>query len=146
MAKREPNTALGRLIAEARWTYRQFARAVNRVGTETGTPLRYDESSVSHWLSGTAPRKQVRACILEALSRQLGRPVTHAEAGLPVPTDHAPTPTDTVEGLVDLGRQDMDPSRRSVLGVGLFSVALTIPAGPMWSAVQKPFKRVAPRT
>jgi hypothetical protein len=125
MAKRDPNKALGRLLAESRWTHRQFARAVNRVGTETGTPLRYDESAVSHWLSGTVPRSAVRVCILEALSRRLGRPVTHAEAGLPVP--HA---ADTVEGLIDLGRHDMDPSRRSVLGTGLFSVALTIPGWP----------------
>ncbi|WP_256725781.1 tetratricopeptide repeat protein [Streptomyces sp. IMTB 2501] len=130
MTKREPNVALGRLLAESHWTHRQFARTVNRVGTETGTPLRYDESAVSHWLGGTVPRAAVRACILEALSRRLGRPVTHAEAGLPVPCDHSPTAADTVEGLIDLGRQDMDPSRRSVLGAGLFSVALTIPGWP----------------
>ncbi|MFF0224927.1 tetratricopeptide repeat protein [Streptomyces sp. NPDC004629] len=130
MAKREPNGALGRLLTESRWTYRQFARAVNRVGTEMGTPLRYDESAVSHWLGGTVPRGAVRVCVLEALSRRLGRPVTHAEAGLPVPRDHSPTAADTVEGLIDLGRQDMDPSRRSVLGAGLFSVALTIPGWP----------------
>ncbi|WP_241989703.1 MULTISPECIES: tetratricopeptide repeat protein [unclassified Streptomyces] len=131
MATREPNGALGRLLAESRWTYRQFARAVNRVGTELGTPLRYDESAVSHWLGGTVPRGAVRVCVLEALSRRLGRPVTHAEAGLPVPRDHSSsTAADTVEGLIDLGRQDMDPSRRSVLGAGLFSVALTIPGWP----------------
>ncbi|BCL31505.1 tetratricopeptide repeat protein [Streptomyces aurantiacus] len=130
MAKREPNTALGRLLAESRWTYRQFARAVNRVGTETGAPLRYDESAVSHWLGGTVPRGPVRGCLLEALSRRLGRPVTHTEAGLPVPRDHSATSRDTVEGLIDLGRQDMDPSRRGVLGAGLFSVALTIPGWP----------------
>ncbi|WP_405807526.1 tetratricopeptide repeat protein [Streptomyces sp. NBC_00210] len=130
MAKRLPNMALARLLTESRWTYRQFARAVNRVGTETGFPLRYDESAVSHWLDGTTPRKSVRTCILEALSRRLGRPVTHAEAGLPIPTDHSPTAADTVEGMIDLGRQDMDPSRRSVLGAGLFSVALTIPGWP----------------
>ncbi|WP_251074176.1 tetratricopeptide repeat protein [Streptomyces sp. ISL-111] len=130
MATREPNGALGRLLAESRWTYRQFARAVNRVDTEMGTPLRYDESAVSHWLGGTVPRGAVRVCVLEALSRRLGRPVTHAEAGLPVPRDHSPTAADTVEGLIDLGRQDMDPSRRSVLGAGLFSVALTIPGWP----------------
>lgn len=65
MATREPNVRLGHLLAESRWTYRQFARAVNRVGTETGTPLRYDESAVSHWLTGTVPRKAVRVCILE---------------------------------------------------------------------------------
>ncbi|MFE7424087.1 tetratricopeptide repeat protein [Streptomyces sp. NPDC057545] len=130
MAKRDPNVALGRLLAESRWTHRQFARAVNRVGTETGTPLRYDESAVSHWLSGTVPRSAVRVCILEALSRCLGRPVTHTEAGLPVPRDRSPTAADTVEGLIDLGRHDMDPSRRSVLGASLFSVAFAIPGWP----------------
>ncbi|MFJ6568685.1 transcriptional regulator [Streptomyces sp. NPDC091292] len=35
-----------------------------------------------------------------------------------------------MEGLIELGRQDMDPSRRGVLGAGLFSVALTIPGWP----------------
>ncbi|MFF9579827.1 tetratricopeptide repeat protein [Streptomyces rubiginosohelvolus] len=130
MAKRVPNRELGRLLEESNWTHRQFARAVNRVGTENGTPLRYDESAVSHWLSGTLPRQSVRGCILEALSRRLGRPVTHAEAALPAAPGHAQHPGDTVEALIDLGRQDMDPSRRSVLGAGLFSVALTIPGWP----------------
>ncbi|MEU6539366.1 tetratricopeptide repeat protein [Streptomyces sp. NPDC047000] len=130
MAKREPNTALGRLLTESRWTHRQFARAVNRIGTETGIPLRYDESAVSHWLTGTVPRSPVRACILEALSRRLGRPVTHVETGLPVPRDRFAQAADTVEEVIDLGRLDMDPSRRSVLGVGLFSVAVTIPGWP----------------
>ncbi|WP_369384004.1 tetratricopeptide repeat protein [Streptomyces sp. cg36] len=130
MATRTPNAALARLLAETRWTQRQFARAVNRVGTEAGTPLRYEESAVSHWLDGAMPRPAVRACVLEALSRRLGRPVTHAEAGLPLPSGHSPTATDTVEGMIDLGRLDMDPSRRSVLGAGLFSVALTIPGWP----------------
>lgn len=32
-----------------------------------------------------------------------------------------------MEGLIELGRHDMDPSRRGVLGVGLLSVAVTIP-------------------
>ncbi|MBL1080531.1 transcriptional regulator [Streptomyces actinomycinicus] len=35
-----------------------------------------------------------------------------------------------MEGVIDLGRLDMDPSRRSVLGAGLFSVAVTIPGWP----------------
>ncbi|MEU0696193.1 hypothetical protein ABZ349_19685 [Streptomyces niveus] len=103
MAKREPNVALGCLLAESRWTHRQFARAVNRVGTETGIPLRYDESAVSHWLGGTVPRGAVRPCILEALTRRLSRPVTHAEAGLPAPRDNPSAAADTVEGVIDLG-------------------------------------------
>ncbi len=130
MGKREPNAALGRLLAETAWSQSQFAMAVNRVGTESGVPLRYDDSAVSHWLDGTIPRKVVRPFILEALSRKLGRPITHADAGLPSPAPGTSSRPDTVEGLMELGRQDMDPSRRGVLGAALFSVALTIPDWP----------------
>ncbi|MCZ4119060.1 tetratricopeptide repeat protein [Streptomyces sp. H39-S7] len=107
----------------------RFAMEVNRVGSELGTPTKYDHSTVSHWLSGTTPRKEARAAIIEALSRKLFRPVTHEEAGFPA-LGPALTFPGTVEGLIDLGRQDMDPSRRSVLGAALFSVALTIPDWP----------------
>lgn len=129
MAEREPNEGLGRLLDEADWTLGQLATAINRAGDEAGLSVRADKTNVSHWLRGTMPREKVRPLILEALSRRLGRQVTHAEAGLPAPK--AKTKTEdhpsTVEGLVHLGRQDMDPSRRSVLGAGLYSVALTIP-------------------
>lgn len=128
MAVRQPNIALAQLLKEAHWTQGQCARAVNSVGTENGTPSKYDQSAVAHWLSGTVPKSEdVRACILEALTRRLGRLVTHAEAGFPPPTDQTAEATGTVEGLIEIGRLDMDPSRRSVLGAGLFAVALTIP-------------------
>ncbi|MZE79183.1 hypothetical protein [Streptomyces xinghaiensis] len=128
MAKREPNTCLSRLLDETGWSQSQFATAVNRTGTEQGTRLRYDASAVSHWLTGTIPRREVRLLILEALARKLARPITHTDAGFPMPTDQ-PRST-TVEGLLELGRQDMDPSRRGVLGAALFSAALTVPDWP----------------
>jgi hypothetical protein len=125
MATRTPNEGLRRALDESRWSLAQLATAVNRVGAEAGVPLRYDETAVCHWLRGTMPRKVVRPFVREALSRKLRRPVTLAELGLGADT---PTPgTDTVEGLMNLGRTDMDPSRRNVLGAGLFSVALTVP-------------------
>ncbi|WP_407566256.1 tetratricopeptide repeat protein [Streptomyces sp. 184] len=130
MAHREPNAQLVSLVAETRWTYSQFAHAVNRIGAETGTPLRYDESSVAHWLRGTRPRKAARPAVLEALSRRLARPVTHTEAGFPLSDDQESQPASAVEGLMDLGRLDMDPSRRGILSAGLFSVALTTPEWP----------------
>uniref|UniRef100_UPI001C4E6CD4 hypothetical protein n=1 Tax=Cellulomonas iranensis TaxID=76862 RepID=UPI001C4E6CD4 len=123
-----PNTALSALITEARWTNGEFARAVNRTGTEIGLPLRYDDSAVCHWLTGTVPRSRVHPAILEALSRRLGRPVTAKAAGLGEVPGTATTTADTLAGLIELGSADMDPTRRSVLGAaGLFSVALTIP-------------------
>ncbi|MFF4495510.1 tetratricopeptide repeat protein [Streptomyces sp. NPDC001546] len=123
-----PNEALQRLYRETNWTLSQFARAVNLVASENGTPLKSNPSTVHHWLGGTLPQNEaVRRCVIEAISRRLQRPVTHAEAGFPLPSDPSPASTDTVEGMIELGRQDMDPSRRAVLGAGLFSVALTIP-------------------
>ncbi|MFI5619130.1 tetratricopeptide repeat protein [Streptomyces sp. NPDC051567] len=125
MAVRAPNTALAALLAESGWSQDRLARAVNRVGAENGTPLRYGRASVNHWLGGTVPqRERVRHFIAEALSRRLRRPVTVAEVGFPSET--SPSSTDfrhIVEGLIELS----DPSRRGVLGAGLFSAALTIP-------------------
>ncbi|MFC0847931.1 hypothetical protein ACFH04_30095 [Streptomyces noboritoensis] len=66
---------------------------------------------------------------VEAFSRKLHRTVTHAEAGLPpAASDQAAPGVDTVEEIVDLGRADMDPSRRGVVtAAGLFSAALAVP-------------------
>jgi hypothetical protein len=123
--QKTPNTRLAGLLHEADWKHARFAMEVNRVSTELGKPTKYDESNVTHWLKGTTPRKEARAAIVEVLSRRLFRPVTYEEAGFPALGPGQPL--GTVEGLIDLGRQDMDPSRRSVLGAALFSVALTIP-------------------
>ncbi|MEU2838606.1 tetratricopeptide repeat protein [Streptomyces sp. NPDC007076] len=126
-----PNESLARLHRETGWTLRQFAQEVNKLGTKQGTPLKYREPSVHQWLNGHMPKESVRPLILEALARRLGRPITHSEAGFPPPpVEESSAFPSTVEGLLDLGRQDMDPSRRSVLGLGLFSVALTVPNWP----------------
>ncbi|MBC3843369.1 hypothetical protein GXW82_33605 [Streptacidiphilus sp. 4-A2] len=98
---------------------------MNRAGRESGLALAYDESAVSHWLAGTVPRRQVRPVVLEALSRRLGRPVTSQEAGFG--TAAALPESDPVSGTMDLGRADMDPSRRSVLAAGMYSAALMVP-------------------
>ncbi|WP_307826585.1 tetratricopeptide repeat protein [Streptomyces pactum] len=129
----EPNQDLQRLLTETGWTQRQFAQSVNRVATERATPRTYSGPTVAQWLRGHTPRVDARPLILEALSRRLGRPVMHAEAGFPAPADdsNGHPGTSTVEGLVDLGRQDVvDPSRRSIIGASLYSVALTIPDWP----------------
>lgn len=131
MGTSEPNTGLERLFRETGWTLRQCAQAINRVGTERGTPKQYRAPSVHQWLSGSVPRDDARPLILEAFARRLGRPVTYAEVGFPAPgSGTEASPPSTVDGIVDLGRLDMDPSRRGVLSVGLFSVALTVPDWP----------------
>ncbi|MER6839465.1 hypothetical protein [Streptomyces platensis] len=83
MGTREPNRHLERLYRQTGWTLRQFVQAVNRLGTERGTPLKYREPSAHQWCQGHLPKEQVRPLIVEALARKLGRPVTHAEADSP---------------------------------------------------------------
>ncbi|CAM5540144.1 hypothetical protein SXANM310S_00559 [Streptomyces xanthochromogenes] len=125
---RTPNESLSRLLEQAKWSRSQFALIVNRMGAEAGMDLHYDQSAVSHWVRGTVPNPPVRRLILEAFSRKLHRTVTHSEAGLPpAVSDQAPSGIDTVEEIVDLGRADMDPSRRGLMAAGLFSAALAVP-------------------
>ncbi|MCX4524654.1 MULTISPECIES: hypothetical protein [unclassified Streptomyces] len=98
IAKREPNGRLRTLLADARWSGQDFARAVNGVAAETGLTLRYDRTSVSHWLAGTRPPAHVVALAAEALSRRTGRRVSAADTGLaraaraarPSPAEGAP--------------------------------------------------------
>ncbi|MFH8614817.1 hypothetical protein ACH4E8_07030 [Streptomyces sp. NPDC017979] len=126
---RTPNTGLESLLQQAKWSRSQFALVVNRMGAEVGLELRYDQSAVSHWVAGTTPKPAVRRLIVEAFSRKLHRSVTHAEAGLTLAASDQPPPgVDTVEEVADLGRADMDPSRRGVVAAaGLFSAALAVP-------------------
>lgn len=122
------NTGLETLLEQAQWSRTQLANAVNRTGVQVSMTLKYDHSAVSHWLSGTQPREQVRPIIIEVLERKIGRPVTYAEAGLQPPKGGEDSGSgDTVESLLDLGRADMDPSRRGVLAAGLYSAALVVP-------------------
>ncbi|MEV0262092.1 hypothetical protein AB0I49_12170 [Streptomyces sp. NPDC050617] len=138
-----PNPGLAGLLDETRWSWTQFANAVNRTGAEAGLSLRYDQSAVSHWLSGTMPRARARPVILEVLARRLGRPVTHAEAGFAAPAG-AGESGDVLEDLIDVGRADMDPSRRGVLTAGVYSAALAVPLFPdLAGAVERGTGRTA---
>ncbi|WP_018544052.1 hypothetical protein [Streptomyces sp. LaPpAH-108] len=47
MGDKEPNAGLARLLDETGGKHAQLACQANAVGTETGTPFRYDESAVS---------------------------------------------------------------------------------------------------
>ncbi|MER5493966.1 hypothetical protein [Streptomyces sp. NPDC002490] len=130
MPTREPNERLTLLFRETGWTERQLAQAVNRVGVELGVPTRYRQSSAHQWLNGCLPKAVARPLILEALARRLRRPVTRSMAGFPEgepPETGAPSP---IDGIVDLGLQDLSPSRRAVVGATLFSVALSVPDWP----------------
>lgn len=133
---RTANTGLPVLLEQARWSRQQFASIINRLGAEAGIGLKYGQPAVSQWIAGHQPRAQVRGLIIEAFERKLGRPVTYAEAGLTAPSDREEA--DAVRDLVDLGRADMDPSRRRVIAAGVFSAALAIPLFPELARADSP--------
>ncbi|MFI5617538.1 hypothetical protein [Streptomyces sp. NPDC051567] len=133
---RTPNTGLPVLLEQAGWSRSQFASIVNRIGAEAGLTLKYGQPAVSQWVAGHQPRPQVRGLIVEAFERKLGRPVTYAETGLTQPG--AVEEADTVRDLVDLGRADMEPSRRRVIAAGVFSAALAIPLFPTLARADGP--------
>ncbi|GEB57166.1 hypothetical protein [Streptomyces gardneri] len=121
---RTPNTALANLMQSGGIGNAQLARRVNAAGRELGLTLHYDKTTVSHWLSGSVPAPERRPAVAEALSRLLGRPVTCAEIGWETPPTEE---LDTVAGVIDLSRADMDPSRRGLLKAGMYAASLTVP-------------------
>ncbi|MFE0790429.1 hypothetical protein, partial [Streptomyces mutabilis] len=124
---RTPNTALAALMQAGGIGNAQLARRVNATGRELGVRLHYDKSTVSHWLAGSVPKPEARPVIAEALSRLTGRPVTCAEIGWQVEGGPEGAGADTVAGVVDLSRADMDPTRRGVLRTGMYAAALAVP-------------------
>jgi tetratricopeptide (TPR) repeat protein len=81
---RAPNGRLRGLLAEAGWSGRQLAAAVNAAGREIRLDLHYDRTAVTHWLSGTKPRPPADELVVETLSRRLQRPLTLGSAGFGV--------------------------------------------------------------
>lgn len=137
---RTPNAKLAHLLDQTRCGQGEFARFVNRVGTESGFGLSYGQTAVAHWLTGTSPMARFQPVVLEALSRKLGRKITAFDAGFAGQQVQSPQSGDTLAGLIDLGSADMEPSRRGVLTAGLYSVALAIPG---WTDLTDRFERIA---
>lgn len=140
MARLQPNESLAALLVEAGWSAAELARAVNVLGTDRTPPLRYDRTSVAHWLSGSCPRGTVPDLVAETLSRRAGRLVTAQETGLaPLPGGTSGArravrgaEADPVTRLVSLARDDINPARRPFLARSAYTPVL--PGLPDWSA------------
>ncbi|MEY9998096.1 tetratricopeptide (TPR) repeat protein [Streptomyces sp. V4I8] len=122
MASHGPNDRLRSLLGEADWSAGELARAVNGLGTAQSMTLRYDRTSVAHWLSGSKPRPAVAELVAAAFSRRIGRLVTVGETGLApeVPAVGARfvdgiREAPLLQRLVDLARSDADPTERAHL-------------------------------
>jgi tetratricopeptide (TPR) repeat protein len=118
------NAAMRGLLAETGWTEARLAREVNTAGAEAGLALRYDRSSVSHWLAGRRPWGPVPGLLAETLSRALGRTVTVTDLGL----DKGGTRDDVGETTVTLAAL---ADERGRVGAGAYSLAAL--AVPRWA-------------
>jgi tetratricopeptide (TPR) repeat protein len=141
---REGNLQLAALITEASTTHAALARMVVRVASEVGAAdlMQVGRSHISHWVGGSRPSGQAPEILREALSRLLGRVVTLTDVGLitPDPEDSQPPgwEVDTLAALADLGRQDVDPQRRKLLGAAAFSLAATrLPPAGWWAEMAR---------
>ncbi|WP_433376122.1 hypothetical protein [Streptosporangium sp. CA-115845] len=82
MAERISNDRLARLVKEAGFSRKSFARAIRDASENAGTPINCDHTSVSRWLNGMQPRGDTTGLIIATLSRALGRTVTLPDTGL----------------------------------------------------------------
>jgi hypothetical protein len=120
------NTALAARIAETRQPFAVIAHEINNVNGENGRDTRYTGGSIGHWLTGTIPHPDTIPAAVEAFSRLLGRPeLTAGDLGWHGPTQTPPPDPwrgDPITCIIQVGEADM-LDRRSVLGVGIFSLA-----------------------
>ncbi|MFI5752362.1 transcriptional regulator [Streptomyces sp. NPDC051644] len=135
---RLPNDALLRLIHEADLKYEALAKRVNALGCEHGLSLRYDKTSVSHWIRGTAPAGMTPVLICRVLSQRLRRPVPLHHAGFTANGPHEaeaglayhPSLASTVKEIELLRRYDVD--RRDFLRSSTYAGAAVMAASGRW--------------
>lgn len=142
---KQGNIKLASVIAETGWSHAQVAAAFGRVAVENGArgQGRVGRSHVSHWVAGSTPSGCAPAILRETLSRRLDRVVTLGELGLTDQSGPAAEAldwdADTLIGLADLGRVDVDMERRQVLTLATFSVgALALPNQAWWTRMAGP--------
>ncbi|MGW2540084.1 tetratricopeptide repeat protein [Kitasatospora sp. NPDC001574] len=129
------------MLLEADWTAGDLARSINSEGRAQSLNLRYDRTSVAHWLSGSRPRPPVPQLAAAVLTRRLRRPVLPGDTGLTgevFAPDHSTDGTgpgeDPLTRLISLTRADVLPTTRAALTRLLYApVPVAPPTSPAGS-------------
>ncbi|WP_330335456.1 tetratricopeptide repeat protein (plasmid) [Streptomyces sp. NBC_00536] len=124
--RRDPNTALADVIAEAGCTYEALARAIRTVAAEAGEELHTSRSAVHSWVAGGTPSGRTRSYIAEALTRRVKRKVTLSEIGLGCAGIGEALGADPLASATDLGRFVM-LRRRNFLNAAFATAAVGLP-------------------
>ncbi|MFD5447868.1 MULTISPECIES: tol-pal system YbgF family protein [unclassified Streptomyces] len=115
------NAMLAGLLTEADMSAADLARDVNRLAAAEGVSLRYDRTTVAHWLTGSRPRGLVPQLVAEALTRRIGRPIDATETGLTERSDETRGgEADVSRDLVVLARRDAHPAGHAQLLQSVF--------------------------
>lgn len=138
---RTRNTALAAVLAETGWSQAQAAAAFVRVAAECGAQdlTGVSRSHLSMWVLGTHPSGRAPDILCETLSRKLGRMVSLSEIGLAGPGGNSEGGSDWSSNpgalLAELGGDDLDMQRRTVLAAAVYSVAgLALPPASWWAS------------
>ncbi|MGW8953948.1 tetratricopeptide repeat protein [Streptomyces sp. NPDC055709] len=131
--RRPYNRDLQSLLVEAEWTQAALARSVNLLGKEVGLDLRYDRTSVAHWLVGVRPRQQATALLAEAFTRRLRRPITPSMLGLAADPDDSENRTrdegSAIESLSELSTTELNAGRAKVMAQEPYHLPQFTPLG-----------------
>ncbi|MFF0228356.1 hypothetical protein [Streptomyces sp. NPDC004629] len=121
------------MLTEADWTAGDLARAVNFLGKAHSLTLRYDRTSVAHWISGSRPRSPVPELAASALSRRTGRLITEEATGLAADSRDAEegmalhlAQSSPVRYLVDMAQADTDPLRRALVTRSAYTLTAVV--------------------
>ncbi|MGW4728511.1 tetratricopeptide repeat protein [Streptomyces shenzhenensis] len=121
------------MLTEADWTAGDLARAVNFLGRAQSLTLRYDRTSVAHWIAGSRPRSPVPELVAAALSRRTGRLITPEATGLATASEHddwlmspETAQSSPTRYLVDIAHADTDPYRRAFLTRSAYTLTAVV--------------------
>ncbi|MGW3245842.1 transcriptional regulator [Streptomyces sp. NPDC001070] len=85
----EPNILLDALLCETGLSHAGLAARVNAAGRASGLALRYDRTAVTRWIGGQRPRGGVPDLIRQVLCREVRRPLSLGDIGMPAPAASA---------------------------------------------------------
>lgn len=126
-----PNVRLRALLSTSGWTGQDLAHAVNAAGAECGLALRYDRTSVAHWLAGSRPPAHIAVLVAECFSRVSGRRVDVAETALAREGNDGGAEAETDQGEDAVARlvhlAGTGPGRRAVVRALAYTTAASLP-------------------
>ncbi|WP_436762862.1 hypothetical protein [Streptosporangium sp. V21-05] len=124
MTEQAPNDRLARLVKEAGFSRKSFARTIRESSESAGTPINCDHTSASRWLNGMQPRADTAGLIIATLSRTLGRTIALSDAGLAssakLPLDlglaYPEALAEGMEAVIQLWQADLDEASVALNG------------------------------